>query len=188
MTNPTAGAGVDRGAGDDDSNVRSAGYFIARTVVTCWSCGAPMGVVALALSPGHETLELGDDEPEHAVAGAARDTWDVARHNAFLFYVEYVPNAILRRLTALAQAYRLTGGCGDADGDADAGGYWANHCERCGFMLDDHELHCEPDGGFLPTSVAGAKSIHLAWIDEPFEATAAGYAIEPQFFDATSRD
>jgi hypothetical protein len=199
MTNPMAGAGVDRGAVDnDDSNVRSSGYFIARTVVTCWSCGAPTGVVALALPPGHETFELGDDEPDYAGAVTACDTWDVAPHNAFLFYVQYLPNAILRRLTALAQAYRLTGGREDAEEDArgdaaagadpDAGGYWANHCERCGFLLDDHELHCEPDGGFLPTSAAGAMSIHLTWFGEPFEATAAGYAIEPQFFDSMSRD
>ncbi len=51
-------------------------------------------------------------------------------------------------------------------------------------MLDDHDLFCEPEGAFLPTSHARAAAIQLLRIDEPLEAAAAGYACDPQFFES----
>ncbi len=51
-------------------------------------------------------------------------------------------------------------------------------------MLDDHDLFCEPEGAFLPTSQAQAAAIQLVRIDEPLEAAAAGYACDPQFFES----
>jgi hypothetical protein len=49
-------------------------------------------------------------------------------------------------------------------------------------LLDDYELHCEPDGAFMPCGEAEAGNILLLQIDEPFEAVAAGCALEPEFF------
>jgi hypothetical protein len=49
-------------------------------------------------------------------------------------------------------------------------------------LLDDHELHCEPEGAFQPSSAADAARILLFQISEPLEAAAGGYAIEPEFF------
>jgi hypothetical protein len=51
-------------------------------------------------------------------------------------------------------------------------------------MLADHDLFCEPGGAFLPTTELSAGLIQLLPIDEAFEAAAAGYAHQPEFFDA----
>jgi hypothetical protein len=117
-----------------------------------------------------------DDEAQDEET--AVDTWRIAAVSAFLFYVEYLPAAVQNRLKQVTQSYRL-GDCAVV-----AGSHWANHCEHCGSLLDDHELFCEPDGAFLPTDESRARIIHLVPIDEAFEADAAGYAYEPDFFDA----
>jgi hypothetical protein len=54
--------------------------------------------------------------------------------------------------------------------------------------LDDHELFCEPEGAFLPTSESTAAAIHLVLVDEPFETSAAGYSYEPPLLDAMIRE
>jgi hypothetical protein len=65
--------------------------------------------------------------------------------------------------------------------------YWANHCEHCGALLGDHELHCEFDCAFMPSSEPSAAKIELLHVREPLEATVAGYAIEPEYFRFMSR-
>jgi hypothetical protein len=187
-------------------NIRSPRFYIARTVATCWHCGSPTSVVAIAVTPGHETLDTDDDaldedsDAKTPSAGVTQQNehpasaWSVANNNAFLFYVDSLPAAVLERINQYQPAYRPI----DADADAPApapapaagagsGSYWANHCEKCGRQLDDHELFCEPEGAFLPTSEATAAAIRLVLVDEPFEASAAGYSYEPPFFDAMIR-
>jgi hypothetical protein len=154
-----------------DINIRSSGYFIACATGTCWCCEAPTPVIGLGMPPAHETLsmdaERGESEP---------DSWESAACNALMFYIEYLPDAVRRRLANFSPFYRP----GHDPGSQES--YWANHCEKCGSLLDDQDLFCEPDGPFLPTSEASAAGIHLFWIDEPIEAAAAGYALDPQFF------
>jgi hypothetical protein len=157
----------------DDINIRSDGYFIARTVGTCGCCRAPTRLLAVALPVEHETLAMDADAERDE---GARDTWEGARCTAILFYVEYLPAAVQSRLNECSPGYRL------AHSAATQGWYWANHCERCDTLLDDHDLFCEPDGAFLPTSPASAAAIQLTWIDEPIEAAAGGYACDPEFF------
>jgi len=157
----------------NEINVRSDCFVIARTMGTCWCCGTATRLLALALPPGHETLAIdADDEGEKR----ALEVWDAAICNALLFYVAYLPDAVRRRLTEFSPLYRF------AHSAAALGSYWANHCESCGSLLDDHDLFCEPEGAFLPMSQAGADAIQLVHIDEPFEASAAGYACDPEFF------
>jgi len=181
-----------------DINIRSPRYLLAHTLGTCWHCRAPTQLFALVVPPGHEALEL-DDEAQDAAGDEAQnetqneaqsetqnealavDIWCAATHHAFLFYIEFLPAVIQDRLKQFTQSYRLE------FSDAAHEPYWANHCERCGSLLDDHELFCEPEGAFLPTSESSAGAIHLLALDEAFEAAAAGYAYEPQFFDAMSR-
>jgi hypothetical protein len=62
-----------------------------------------------------------------------------------------------------------------------------NHCARCRALQGDHFLHCEPDGAFMPATAAAAAAIVLLEIHEPFEASAAGYAYEPDYFDSMRR-
>jgi len=198
-------------------NIRSPCYFIARTASTCWHCGSPTALVAFALPPGHETLDVDDEAPvdetsdvetpdvetpdvdtpedetrrrEHAPA-----TWSVADHNAFLFYIGFLPAAVQERINQYQPAYRPLDPdavatpvpVGVPAANAGSGSYWANHCEKCGCLLDDHELFCEPDGAFLPTSASASAAIRLVLVDEPFETFAAGYSYEPPLFDAMIR-
>ena len=159
-----------------DTNIRSQSYYAVCTDAGCWHCGLPTRLLALAVPHSHEIL---DADASGATGGqylAAPDEWQRVNINAFLFYVEFIPASVQRRLTQLSRHYRL------AHSKATLGSYWANHCQHCGALLGDHELHCEPDGAFMPTSEGAAACIQLLQIHEPFEALAAGYAFEPEFF------
>jgi hypothetical protein len=157
-------------------NIRSPRYWIARTEGRCWHCGEQTRLIAVALPPGHEILELDEEAPDEA----ANDVWSVTSLRAFLFHIDYLPDGVRRRLFEVNPFFRR------GSADVTAGTYWGNHCEHCDSLLVDHELFCEP-GAFLPTNERDASLIHLLPVDEAFEALAAGYAVEPQFFDAMSR-
>jgi hypothetical protein len=160
------------------ANVRSSSYFIARAIRPCWRCSDPTPVLALALPPGHDLLEIDADAVSEALAV---DTWEAAELGAFLFYVEYLPAAVQARVRQLSQLYRR-----DYSRTTDSS-YWMNHCRRCRALQGDHYLHCEPDGAFMPGTAAAAAAIVLMEIREPFEASAAGYAYEPDYFDVMRR-
>jgi len=165
-----------------DANVRSQTYYVARTNARCWHCGGLTHLFALAMPRNHETLDV--DLQFDADAYSASDdcdkpkpnAWQRTNANAFIFYVEYLPGAVKDRLSRLSQAFH------PGYSAATMNTYWANHCEHCAKLLGDHELHCEPDGAFMPSSEALATNIQLLQILEPFEAVAAGYALEPEFF------
>jgi hypothetical protein len=144
-----------------DANVRSQTYYVARATAQCGYCGSPNRLLALAMPRIHETLE---------------DEWQCADANAFLFYVGELPDDVRHRLQALSPHFRR------ARSAATQSIYWANHCEHCGTLLGDHELHCEPDGAFAPSSEAAAADIELLHINAPLRAAASGYALEPEFF------
>jgi hypothetical protein len=159
-----------------DSTVRSKCYFVARTSARCWHCGQSTRLLALALPPSHETLnsDARIDAEERVVVAA--DVWQRANANAFVFYVGHLLDGVQNRLQQLSPHFRL------APSAAASGGYWANHCEHCDALLDDHDLHCEFDSAFMPSNEDAAAKIDLLRVREPFEAAAAGYAIEPEFF------
>jgi hypothetical protein len=152
----------------DATNVRSSNYYIAHTDTRCWHCGRSTPALALVLPEDHETLDAED---------AGLIEWQSAGANAILFYVLHLPHAVQARVSQLCPTFRM------AHSAATANSYWANHCVQCGSLLGDHELHCEPDGGFMPCSAAEAARIRLFRMDDAFEATAAGYALEPEFFE-----
>jgi hypothetical protein len=173
------------------------------------------GVLALAMPPEHETLDLdaqgdaegdgvgvgeSDDDAHDADAdndnnsdGDARESgaaagvntsageWQPAGANAFLCYVVHLPDSVQDRLRDLSPSFRF------AYGEATLNSYWANHCDHCGRLLGDHELHCEPEGAFVPLSETAAARIELLGIEEPFQAAADGYAFEPEFFSLMRR-
>ena len=158
-----------------DANVRSQTYYIACTNARCWHCGVPTRLLALAIPDGHETLD--EDTRANPDGGeSASDAWQRGTANALLFYVGWLPEGVQHRLSRLSQFFRL------AHSAATSSSYWANHCEHCGTLLGDHELHCEPDGAFMPSSEGAAANIQLLEIHDPFQAVAAGYALEPEFF------
>jgi hypothetical protein len=151
-------------------NVRSQSYFVAHADTRCWHCGGLTRVLALALPHGHETLD-----PD------ASQAWQYAYVDALIFYVERLSGGVRRRLGGILPHYRLDH-CAKTQNF-----YWANHCEHCGELLDDHELHCELDGAFMPSSETAATSIQLQRIQESFNAAAAGYSFEPEFFDCVQK-
>jgi hypothetical protein len=151
-----------------DASVRSQTYYVARTTAPCPECGLTTRLLALALPPLHEILD--------AESSDVQDDWQRSDANAFLFYVEQLPEDVQRRLEQLSPHFRLD------QSAATQSIYWVNHCEHCGILLGDHELHCEPDGAFAPSSEAAAATIELLKTNEPFEAAASGYTLEPEFF------
>jgi hypothetical protein len=161
---------------DAGINFRCDGYLIARTVGMCLHCRGEICLVALMLPPGHESRSTSDESgPPGDDSSIQDDSWERTPRHALLFYIESLPEAVRRRLQALAPTYRL------ANSRVMQGSYWANHCERCGALQEDHELFCEPEGAFLPTSPAAAATIELLSVHECLEAGAAGYAIDPAF-------
>jgi hypothetical protein len=162
------------------ANVRSPSYFVARMSVRCPHCGLPTRLLALALPHDHQTLNEDAQDDDEGSAERPPDAWQRAGVNAFLFYVERLPKAVRDRLNELSQLFR------PARSAATLNTYWTNHCEHCGRVLDDHELHCEP-GAFMASSEAAAANIELVRIPEPFAAVAAGYAMEPEFFACMRR-
>jgi hypothetical protein len=156
-------------------NVRSGSFWFAHATGECGGCGAQTRLVALALPPGHQSLEFDGNAEED---GFGAHSWETAEWGAFLFYVHYLPAKIQRRLQAASRGYRY------AFSGRTQGFYWANHCAACGALIEDHDLFCEPGGAFLPTTAAGAAAVTLERVEEALEAGAAGYACDPQFLDS----
>lgn len=162
-----------------DANVRSKTYYVARTQAKCWHCGLQTHVLALAMPQGHETLDT--DAPAGNDQETGSPVWHRAGVNALLFFVECLSDEVQSRLSGMSPSFRL------ADCAATLNTYWANHCAHCGAMLGDHELHCEFDCAFMPSSESNAANIELLQFREPLQALAAGYAIEPEYFRFMSR-
>jgi hypothetical protein len=159
-------------------NFRSSNYFIARTIIHCWCCRAPTRLIAAVLPPLHEALAMDDGGADD---GSSRDVWGSASRYAFLFYLGYLPDAVRRRFTEQSRSFRWDRSA------ASQGSYWANHCQKCDALLDDHYLFCEPEGAFAPTDPASAGEIELLPMREPFEAAAAGYTFDPPFIESMIR-
>jgi hypothetical protein len=156
-----------------DVNIRGSSYFVATTMARCWHCNASTRVIALTLPSGHEILgEAGSELAEE---------WDKVSGDAFLFYVEWLPRPISERLAALAPFFHLSAS------PVTLNSYWGSHCEGCGTLLEDHELHCEPGGPFAPSNEAAASRIHLRQVHERFEAASAGYSPCPEFASSMCR-
>lgn len=164
-----------------DASVRSSTYYVARATAPCPECGLATRLLALALPPHHETLDAESSDGTRDGGGDVPDDWRRSDANAFLFYVEQLPEDVQRRLEQLSSSFRL------AQSAATQSIYWTNHCEHCGTLLGDHELHCEPGGAFAPSSEAAATNIELLQIDQPLQAAASGYALEPEFFRCMRR-
>ena len=162
-----------------DINIRSPRFFLARTAAKCHHCGESTPLFALAVPPAHEVLEL---DPEEQNEDRTADSWSVAPHSALLFFINGLPDLLKARIRQFTPSYGL------GSREATEASYWANQCQHCDSLFDDNELFCEPGGAFQPLSEVSARRIHLLAIDEEFKAAAAGYALDPPFFDAMTLD
>ncbi len=134
---------------------RGTHYRIVSASSLCSACGAWTHVIALALPA---------DRPETV--------------GVTLYYVEDLPESVRSRVQALAPWYRRAAAAAEA---APAASCWANHCEHCDALQDDHELHCEPGGAFMPASAAEAALLTSWDVAEPFSAVAGGCSHDPPF-------
>jgi hypothetical protein len=157
------------------ANITSSSYWIAHATGECGCCRSETRLVALALPAHHRTQAIDGEIQKDELAA---DTWETAEWSAFLFYVEYLPEEVRRRLQAASENYRF------AFCERTQGSYWANHCAACGALIEDHDLFCEPDGAFLPTTALSAAAVTLEHVDETLQAGAVGYACDPQFLDS----
>lgn len=152
---------------------RSRAYWLAQLAMVCPFCGAATRVAGVALPANHETLDDADGQVP---------TWQLAGANALLFLLTQIPQETEGHLRRLAPGFRRT------DGGLTGESQWANHCEHCGALLDDQNLHCEPGDSFVPITAAQGSRIRLIEFHEPFEGSAAGYSLEPEFLPFSRRD
>lgn len=162
-----------------DANVRADSYFVVRTQARCWHCGTPTRLLALAVPEDHESFELTSlfDDVDADGNTHERFEWQRSGMSALLFYVEDLPEEVSDKLREISSCFRL------GYSVATLNSYWANHCEFCATLLDDHDLHCEPDSAFVMSTEAAAKIERLR-IEKPFEASAGGFSYEPEFFSS----
>jgi hypothetical protein len=136
--------------------------------------------------PNEETDDAANEETDET-RDKTRDeifaavTWRIAPQHAILFLIEFLPADVLDRLAAETSSYRF-----GRPNPPESG--LVNHCTSCDSLQGDHELFCEPEGAFVPTSASSAGTIQLLRVDLPFEAAAGGYAYEPAFFDSMRMD
>jgi hypothetical protein len=162
-------------------NVLATEYYLAQVTIQCWYCAKQTKVVAVAVPSGHQILEL----EERRVEGDAHrptEVWQRSDLMAFLFYIGNLNAPVLNDILQISSNFRF------AHSSVTLDSYWANHCEHCGSMLEDHELHCEPDMAFVPASESRARCVRISRMAGSLEAAADGYALEPQFFDVMGMD
>jgi hypothetical protein len=103
------------------------------------------------------------------------ERWICEDAAALLFYVECLSNEAGNVVRELAPRFRV-----DYSTPVDRN-YWVNHCQHCGTIQEDHDLHCEPDAAFLPTSVHAAEQILTVAVQVPFLARAGGISEQLSF-------
>jgi hypothetical protein len=146
----------------EETNVRSAAYLLVQSVAVCGRCLQPTSAFSLGLLPGHERQVDGK--------------WESVDAGVLLFYVDYLPPEVILVAQELSRHFRL-------DYSTPTGTeHWMNHCENCGEVLEDHDLHCEPGGAFLPLDPRDAERILLVEVRESFSARVRGCSDDLPFF------
>lgn len=173
-----------------DINIRTEHYYILESSKACWKCGSPTRVFALAMPVGHELLEpIEDDDMEFEsdeayeswLNSSESSEWQAADMRASIHYVEYVSRTVEARLRALTPHFRPD------FSQTTQSTYWMNHCTSCGMKQGDFEMHCEPQGAFMPLYPEDATRTVLHHVGEPFEAFYGGYSYDLEFFDLMQR-
>lgn len=160
-----------------DINIKSDSYYIVESSKPCWKCKGETHVFSLLLPPGHTSFdeeEIEDDDLEFGSDGACLNDvpesfeWRVIDMPTIIYYVDYLPDAVLARIHAMSRHYFL-----DYSKTTNSS-YYANHCECCGMIQGDYNLHCEPRGGFLPLYEKDAYDMILHMVNESIEAGCDG--------------
>jgi hypothetical protein len=157
------------------NDVRAPFFYLAHSTIGCPRCDQPTSAFAIVLPKGHEIrLESGG----LASGGVEASSWEIVGSAAMLFYVDEISAGAKDWLKSIAPNFgrnfcRSTGNH-----------YWTSICEHCGHLMEDHNLHCEPGGAFLPRSDGVLEQIHSVEIPVAFSASAVGYTNDPAFMHA----
>lgn len=168
---------------ESEWKIRSTSYFIAENVVSCWKCGDRTRVFGLLLPSGCEAFEavdpadvgFGDDDEyddkvlQEWLASAESSEWVEIDEPTFLFYIQDLSNSVAEKIRGHTRNFRID------FSKTTQSSYWMNHCEQCGMKQGDFEMHCEPQGAFLPLYEKDAAGIILTQINEPFHAGPCSY-------------
>jgi hypothetical protein len=146
----------------EETNIRAAAFFLAQSVAACGRCSQPSSAFSFGLLPGHQRQ--------------VDERWESVDTSVLLFYIDYLPPEVIFVAQELTPHYQLD------YSPLTATEYWLNHCQHCGALLEDHDLHCEPDGAFLPLNTREAERILLVEFREPFSARARGWSDNLLFF------
>lgn len=146
---------------EDRMNVRSANYLLLHAIAPCPHCSQPTSVFCLGVTAGYESR--------------TEERWFSEDAAALLFYVESLSMEAGNLVRELAPQFRV-----DYSMSVDRN-YWVNHCQHCETSQEDHDLHCEPDAAFLPTSVHAAEQILTVAVQAPFLARAGGISDQLSF-------
>ena len=140
-------------------NVKAGRYFIVESKSRCSRCNAVTAVFGFALPADYESLTVDDDTP-----GEEYGTWEAPGMAAVVSHIEYLPEAVAKRIRALTPHYRF-------DLESVAGGAcWLNHCEYCNAQLVEEKLFGELDGPFGQNPEEGLEAVRLHEVRELFTA------------------
>jgi hypothetical protein len=154
---------------DATGTLSAPSYSLARSEKSCWKCGDRTEVFCILLPAGFNKRQSGTAD------------WIPVRSPAFLSYLTLLSQPVDERIKTLAPGYRMTY-------SAKAGrSYWMNHCQRCDIKQGDFDLHCEPNGAFLPLDPTHAQRISLLQIQEAFEGSAEGISNGVDFLHCMPR-
>jgi hypothetical protein len=148
-------------------NLRSASYFIAQSMRTCWHCDRDTHVFSFLLPRGHHARQDTDNSAD----------WEPQDSEAIIYYVTQIPASAQAQMQSVTAYYR------NDFSKTTQSFYWMNHCEHCGMKQGDFELFEEFDTPFCPINPQDASRILLRSVGEAFEASAASIAYEPGFFE-----
>ena len=171
-------------------NIKAGNYYIVESSTLCWKCGESTRVFAFLLPEGHETLEAIEDDSmefesdevyEAWVNSPESSEWQVSDMLTIIHYVRYLPREVLARIAALTPNYRI-----DYSKTTESS-YFMNHCEYCGMKQGDFQLHCEPQGAFVPLYEEDVADMILHPVNEAFAAEDGGYSYGVEFFDFMHR-
>jgi hypothetical protein len=155
---------------DTAVNIRAPSYYLATTLRRCWRCGTETRVHGFVLPPGHEILNVDDDD-------ATPDCWDTAEQPSLLSYLSFLTPSVVARMRARTRHYQFRFSA------TTASHYWMNGCEHCGAKLGDFYTFDEPGEGFLAFSPEEAARIALTRIDEPFAASCGNWSYGIELFE-----
>jgi hypothetical protein len=128
---------------DEEYLISSTETYVAAAAVTCRRCRSSIEVICIHCESG-------------TVSGEPRARFTVSD-------VWAMDESLARQLQPWPTFRRV-----DSQDDDD-GGYFANHCPRCGSPQEDMYLHSEPDEPFFNIPRAAPGSIKLAPLAGPIQ-------------------